>query len=213
MFKGWLQKVMPRSLKSQTTKKSIIVSGNNNYGLAQEIQKAFPYADFCSRSTSGHDFNRHEDRIHFAEKSLQYDVYVSCSCLSQFRQVLLLQQVYEAWVNSNKSGHIICIGSSRDNQVGGTDWTYPIEKRALRDYCTNLSLKTTRTGRSGDPVIKVTYIRPGYFSTPKVDAKYPEAKKMTPAYMASLIQWIMSQPSEYNISELNVSPLQTTLSN
>lgn len=209
MLSQWLSKLKGAvTEQSFQLKRSVIVSGNGTYGLAEEIGKKFPGAEFCSRSQQGYDFKIYEDRLRFAQKSLDYDVYISCSCLSHFRQVLLLEQVYEAWKSSGKSGHIVCIGSSRDKQVGGTEWTYPIEKRALRDYCVNLSLITTRQTPKSAPIIKVTYISPGYFSTPKVDAKYPEAQKMSPSYLVSVIDWILSQPDDCTVSELAVAPLQ-----
>ncbi|MCJ8277260.1 MAG: hypothetical protein HRT44_01815, partial [Bdellovibrionales bacterium] len=120
--------------------KKIMVSGNKNYGLANALSKIFPNADFYSRSTSETDLARYEVREEFAEKSLDYDIYISCSCLSQFRQTLLLEKVYKKWHENNKKGQIICLGSTADTPVKATGWVYPIEKKALRAYCKNLSM-------------------------------------------------------------------------
>ncbi len=185
-----------------------MVVGNKNYGLAKAISKAFPQADFFSRTTSDTDLNRRDVRDEIAQLSLEYDVYISCSCLSQFRQTILLEQVFQKWRESKKQGQIICIGSSADRPVKGHGWLYPIEKKALKAYCQNLSL-TCLGGHGQEPSgLRITYISPGYLDTPKANDKHPEVKKIDLSYLAETIQWVLEQPEGININEISLDPIQ-----
>jgi NAD(P)-dependent dehydrogenase (short-subunit alcohol dehydrogenase family) len=196
--------------KNYKMEPKIIVSGNKDYGLSGSLSRIFEDAYFCSRSSSGHNLAKHEDREKFAQESLNYDVFINCSCLSQFRQVLLLEQVYQLWKDSNKKGHIISLGSTADTPVKGTSWVYPIEKKALRNYCRNLSMASL--GGHGHPPsgIRVTYISPGYLSTPKMEEKHKGVDKIDTGYLAELIKWVIEQPAKYNLSEICLDPVQVS---
>lgn len=188
--------------------KKIIVSGNPNYGLAQALNEIFPEAEFYSRSHNGFDFKVHENHSEFARRSLGFDVYISCSCLSRFRQVLLLEEVYNTWINENHSGQIIVLGSSADTPVKGTPWIYPIEKKALRAFCRNLSMASLGGHGSKPSGIRMTYLSPGHIDTPKANQKHPGVDKLDPSYLAQIIKWVIDQPVEVNISELCLDPIQ-----
>lgn len=187
--------------------KSILVSGNPNYGLAQKIQELMPESNFCSRS-SGYDLSQHKDMERVADLSLQYDVYISCSCLSQFRQVQLLEVIYHRWLKHQHHGQIIVLGSTADTPVKGTHWIYPIEKKALRAYCRNLSMAALGSPQEAPSGIRVTYLSPGHLDTPKANAKHTNVKKLDCLYVAQLISWLIQQPPYINISELCLDPIQ-----
>ncbi len=189
--------------------KKIIVSGNQKFGLAEKIKEIYPTAAFHSRSSNGADLKNIESHIKFARESLNYDVYINCSSLSRFRQTLLLEEVYKAWSEAGHSGHIIVLGSTADTPVKGTPWIYPIEKKALRAYCRNLSMASLGGHGSRPSGIRMTYISPGYIDTPKMREKLPEVKKLDPAYIAGVIKWVIDQPEHINISELCMDPIQT----
>lgn len=191
--------------------KKTIISGNKNYGLGMALSQKVPGADFFSRSCGGYDFSKHEARVKFAELSCDYEVYISCSCLAQFRQTLLLEAVYQKWLETGKSGYIICLGSSADATVKGTQWLYPIEKKALRDYCRNLSLATLGGHGSKPTGIRITYLSPGYLQTSGADKKHPDVQKIDLDYMAELIQWLIQQPPNINISHMGLDPIQGNL--
>lgn len=188
--------------------KRIIINGNKNYGLAQSLASFFPDAYFCSRTNSGHNLAKHQDREAFAQASLDYDIYINCSCLSQFRQTLLLEMVYRKWKENNKKGQILCLGSTADTPVKGTEWIYPIEKKALRNYCRNLSLAALGGHGSQPSGIRITYVSPGYLKTPKIDEKHPGVDKISTDYLAGVVKWLLEQPEEYNISEFCIDPIQ-----
>jgi len=188
--------------------KRLIISGNRSYGLAHSLSKIFPSAEFFSRSSSNSNFARAEDRRLFAQKSLDYDVYINCSCLAQFRQTLLLEEVYKKWREKNKKGQILCLGSTADTPVKGTSWIYPIEKKALRNYCRNLSLAALGDQGSPPSGIRVTYVSPGYLTTPKMEEKTPDVDKIDTDYLAGIIGWLIEQPANVNISEFCLDPIQ-----
>ncbi len=191
--------------------KKIIVSGNPRFGLAEALNDIFPHADFNSRSHNQTDLKNHESHVQFAQKSLGYDVYINCSCLSRFRQTLLLEEVYKAWSENGHTGHIISLGSTADTPVKGTPWVYPIEKKALKAYCRNLSMRSLGGHGSKPSGIRITYISPGYIDTPKVREKHPEVDKLDPKYLAQVIKWVIEQPEHVNISELCLDPIQVSV--
>jgi len=186
--------------------KKILVVGNPNYGLAQAFSETFK-ADFLSRS-NGFDLSQKSIQVQCAEKSLNYDVFIICSSLYDFHQVKILRIVYEMWKRHKHNGQIICLGSTADTPVRGTAWIYPIEKKALKAYCRNLSLAALGGHGHNPPGIRVTYLSPGHIKTPVEDEKYPDVAKIDPKYLAQVVIWILSQPKEVNISEFALDPIQ-----
>jgi NADP-dependent 3-hydroxy acid dehydrogenase YdfG len=176
----------------------ILVAGNKNYGLAKAIYKLYPNATFLSRST-GYNLNDHQVRVDVAKMTMNYDVFISVSCLGGFNQIKLVEEVMKLWWITNHNGYLIALGSSADTPVKGTVWSYPAEKKALRAYCRQQSQAV-----SGDtpPNWKMTYIAPGNLHTPKQDDKLPDTPKLETDYVAEVIDWLIKQPKNINISEL-----------
>lgn len=179
----------------------ILTTGNPTYGLAKAIQSVIG-GDFVSR-TNGHDLTTDTGRATVARMSLSYDVFINCAALWRFHQTMVLEEVWKAWQEAGKSGTIINIGSTADTGVRGGAWRYPIEKKALRDY--NRNLTYSAIGGSG---IRVSYISYGYLSTPSVEAKHPDKKKIDPLYAAGIIKWVLEQPPGVNIHEISLDPIQ-----
>jgi NAD(P)-dependent dehydrogenase (short-subunit alcohol dehydrogenase family) len=188
--------------------KSMIVSGNPNYGVAEAIRARYPEARFFSRSHSGHDFSKHEAMQEFVQASLKYEVYVSCSCLARFRQTLMLEMVVNEWLKQGKKGHIVAIGSTADTPVKGTPWIYPIEKKALKAYCRNLSMAALGGHGSKPSGIRISYISPGYIATPGAEKSHPGKNKLTCDSIVDAISWVINQPEGINVSEIALDPIQ-----
>ena len=177
----------------------ILIAGNPNYGLAEAIKVIFPDATFASRSSGNWDLNHREDRIKLATLSLEYEVFLSVSCLWHFYQTELVQEVALQWNKHAHNGYIIAIGSSADTPVKASTWEYPANKKALRAYCRQLSQMSASDGKG---TIKVTYLSPGNLHTPLQDKKLPDYPKLNCTYVAGIISWLLSQPINVNISEL-----------
>lgn len=182
----------------------ILVAGNKNYGLAKSIYKLYPNATFLSRS-SGYNLYEKETRQKVAEMSLDYDVFISVSCLGQYAQSILIETVMNSWWKENHSGYLIALGSSADTPVKGTKWGYPAEKKALRAYTRQLSQAVSS---DTPPNCKTTYLSPGNMHTPKQDEKMPDTPKLDTEYVASIIDWLIKQPANINISELCLDRIQ-----
>jgi hypothetical protein len=186
--------------------KNILVIGNSNYGLSKSISNIIPNCDFISRTCGGFDLASASSRDNVAQISINYDVVLIVSALSQFRQVLLLQSIIENWIRRDHSGYIICVGSSADTPVKSTEWIYPVEKKALRAYCRQLS----QIASSEKPKKwKITYLSPGNLHTPRQDDKMPGVKKLNCDYVASVINWLIDQPKDVSISELCLDRIQS----
>ena len=179
----------------------ILVAGNPNYGIAKAIAERWPVADFASRSND-YDLCDEQARQSFAEKSLQYDVVICCSALWRFQQSLVLDQVWKLWDQRGKKGQIICLGSTADLGARSSNWLYPVEKKALKALCRNLSLCAQKGGG-----IRVNYLTLGYVDTPKTESKHPGKNKLTSGYVVDLIEWILSQPPGLNVNEISIDPM------
>lgn len=182
----------------------ILVAGNKEYGLANSVATLYPDAKFLSRS-SGYNLGKQEVRQQVADESLDYDVVLLVSALGEFKQTLLLESIIKKWQERNHTGYIIALGSSADTPVKGTVWSYPVEKRALRAYCRQLSQIASSDTPSN---WKITYLSPGNMHTPKQDEKMPGVKKLDTGYVASIIKWLIDQPQDVNISEICLDKIQ-----
>jgi short-subunit dehydrogenase len=176
----------------------VLIAGNPEYGLAQALSQKFN-AEFASRSHGNWDLSNSEKQKEFAQKSLNYDVVISVSCLWGFNQTNLVQEVATSWMKNKKAGHLIALGSSADTPVKGTTWVYPAEKKALRAYCRQVSQMVSS---NDDVKFKMTYLSPGNMHTPKQDEKIPDAPKLECHDVVSVIEWLLTQPQYVNISEL-----------
>ncbi len=190
-------------LPSPSPSRRMLVAGAAHYGLAAALKERYPQAIFLSRST-GYDFSMPAMWQKAAEHSLEYDVFISCAALWRFQQTLLLEKIWEQWHRQGKPGQILVIGSTGDTGIRPGGWLYPAEKSALRTYCRNLSAATL----AGSP-IRLTYISPGYMSTPKVEQKHPTKKKLRPLDVVNILEWLMNQPKHFNIHEISMDPIQT----
>lgn len=186
----------------------IIVSGNKHYGLSQCLFETFPMADFFSRA-NGFDFLNDKCIRDFATKSLNYDVYISCSYIPNFGQINLLKGVYEAWEKKSKKGRMIVFGSTAD--WGIRVWSYPTEKRALKDFCRRYGSNGSGGGpnlHKGNGIL-ITYIAPGMIDLPRQREKFgEEMAKVDPYYLTSIVEWILKQPENINIYDISMDPVQ-----
>lgn len=182
----------------------ILVAGNKNYGLAKAIHTQYPTATFLSRNT-GYNFYEKGCRQDVAKMSLEYDVFLSVSCLGQFTQTLLVEEIMNCWWKENHNGYMIALGSSADTPVKGTKWIYPVEKKALRAYCRQFGQVIAS---ETPPNWKLTYLSPGNMHTPNQDIKMPNIPKLDTEYVAGVIDWLIQQPKNVNISELCLDRIQ-----
>lgn len=185
-------------------KTNILVAGNNNYGLAKSLHDLYPTAKFLSRS-SGYNLGKHEVRNDVALMSLEYDVVLLVSALGEFKQTLLAETIVKQWVENDHNGYLIVLGSSADTPVKGTAWVYPAEKKALRAYTRQLSQAVSS---DNPPKWRTTYLSPGNMHTPKQDEKMPNTPKLDTEYVANIIDWLIKQPADINISELCLDRIQ-----
>ena len=193
--------------------KKIIISGNKNYGLGTSFYKVFPDADFFSRTNGEWDFQDAEQIKKFADKSLDYDVYISCSYVPYFKQLLLLASVVKRWYDNKKRGQIIVIGSTADWST--KVWLYPTEKKALRDYCRRYGSMAAGGGPDLYPGsgIRITYVAPGMIDLPKQREKHGERlAKLDPDYIVGVCKWLLDQPENINIYDISMEPVQYEVS-
>jgi hypothetical protein len=177
----------------------LLIAGNPTYGFSSALKARYPTATFASRSEGNWDLTTTEHKRQLASLSLQYDVFISVSCLWKFNQVLLVQEVISQWIKNDHAGYIIAIGSSADTPIKGTEWLYPVEKKSLRAYCRQLSQISAGENKHK---FKVTYLSPGNLHTPLQDEKMPQVNKIDCGYLANVVDWLLNQPWHINISEL-----------
>jgi len=178
----------------------ILVSGNAKFGIAKELEKIYPDANFASRST-GFDLTTPDGQSLFADISQHHDIIIINSALWKFNQTVLLDTVYKKLIERKKSPRIICIGSTTDRVKNGKAWLYNAEKKALRDYCNTLAI-----GGVWSNVPKVTYISFGTLSNNQ--EKHPDRTCLDIKKAASYIKWVIDQPKDININEISLDPIQ-----
>lgn len=185
---------------------SILIAGNPEYGLAQSINEQWKELNvrqmtFKSRSHSSTDLTSVHEQKEFAKLSLEYKTTILVSCMWGYEQVKLTERIIKTWIENNHNGYLIVLGSSADTPVKGTAWSYPVEKKALRAYCRQLSQISAGENQHK---FKVTYLAPGNMHTPKQDEKMPDTPKLNTEYVASILEWLINQPHNVNISELTL---------
>lgn len=158
---------------------------------------------YVSRTTR-FDLSTQVGRDALALQSLQHDVFINCSKINNFNQTLILKNVWDTWMSSNKKGHIINIGSTVDTGLKGGSRLYTTEKVALR----NLSRKLTYDSMGGNG-INITYLSLGYLDTEGVS--FHDKVKIDLEYVGYTINWILNKPSYININEISMDPIQGDL--
>ena len=186
----------------------ILIAGNSNYGAAQALKHKFPKATFLSRSCSDTDLSQQEEQVRIGKMSLEFDVFISCSSLFRSNQLHLVREVVQNWETEKKDGYIIVFGSSADTPVKATSVSYHSEKKGLRSYCRGVSNLVLGGHGKKPPGFKITYLSPGYIDTEQANSQYPGVMKLDPGYISNLIEWLLAQPKNVNISELCLDPIQ-----
>lgn len=183
----------------------MIVSGNKNYGLASKLAQKWPEAVFWSRSTNQKDLTLPSIQSEFAQQSLDYPIYISCSSLSGFSQTTLLEKVANLWIAHKKSGHIIAVGSVADTTTKGNAKTYAVEKKSLKLYCQQLSLMIQ--GLNDPPKFKVCYLSLGHLNTPQKIEKHGQVPHLEHTDVIRAIEWILQQPEPLFVSEMTMAAI------
>ena len=181
---------------------NILMSGNPEFGIAEQFYKLYPNTIFASR-TSGYDLTVKKDQEKFAELAVEMDVVIICSALWKFNQTVLLDIVCGKCIESGSKPHIITIGSTTDRVKKGGVNLYHVQKKALRDYSNSLSLN----GVWGQKSPKVSYISVGSLSN---SVSAPKERKLLPIEKAAeYIKWVIEQPKWLNINEISIDPMQS----
>lgn len=178
----------------------MLISGNPQKGLAAELYKLYPDAEFVSKSM-GSDLTKDTQQQAFADLALKHDVIIINAALWKFNQTVLLDTVYKTLKTANIKAYIVCIGSTTDRVCKGTDWLYNAEKKALRDYCNSLSLLGIWNGGP-----RVSYISFGTLSNNQ--HKHPDRQCLDIATAAQYVKWVIEQP--IHINEISLDPIQET---
>ena len=179
----------------------MIITGNNQTGLASEIGKLYPDAVFCSRAT-GFELTKGKEQERFAKLCLEHDIIINCAALWRFEQTNLLDAVYKKCVENSHCPHIICIGSTTDRVKNGKPWRYNAEKKALRDYSNTLAL-----GGVWNQFPKISYISFGTLTNNQ--HKHPGRKCLDIGQAAEYVKWLIEQPNYVNINEISIDPMQS----
>jgi NAD(P)-dependent dehydrogenase (short-subunit alcohol dehydrogenase family) len=185
----------------------ILVTGNPTKDIASALKTKYPNAVFVSRGIDSDlqmDLTFEANQRKLAELSVEYDVFINAALLRDFGQVRLLQQVWTEWKANNKSGHIISFGSAVDYFYRADNRLYAVEKRALRDLNRSLAKHCVWY----DSKIKCTYLSFGGVATEKTARQWGHYNHFSIYEIANYVEWILSSPSQHNIDELHITPIQ-----
>jgi NADP-dependent 3-hydroxy acid dehydrogenase YdfG len=181
--------------------KTILCTGNPEYGVASAIAERWPQTQFVSRTNWNYDLTENGYKHKLAEKALSYDVFINCSALWHYHQTMLLDVVYKMAESKRKQLHIVSLGSTTDRATKGSDWQYQQEKKALRSTSNALNLKSIWQGGP-----RVSYIS---FGTLENNAhKHPGRQTMLLSEAVDLIEYVLTAPEHLCINEISADPLQ-----
>lgn len=181
--------------------KSILCTGNPEFGVASAIAERWPETQFVSRTNWNYDLSENSYKQKLAEKALNFDVFINCSALWNYHQTILLDTVYKTAASHEKRLHIVSLGSTTDRATKGSDWQYQQEKKALRSTSNALNMKSIWAGGP-----KVSYVT---FGTLENNAhKHPGRQTMTLSEAVDLIEFVLTYPEHLCINEISADPLQ-----
>jgi len=181
--------------------KSIICTGNPEFGVASAIAERWPQTVFVGRTSWGYDLCQDSYKHKLAEKALSFDVFINCSALWHYHQTMLLDVVFKSAFQARKRLHIVSLGSTTDRTTKGSDWHYQQEKKALRSTSNALGLKSIWTGGP-----KVSYVTFGTLDNNQ--HKHPDRRCMSLNEAVDCIQYVLLAPEHLCVNELSVDPLQ-----
>lgn len=183
----------------------ILMTGNPEYGIAKAFFSVYPDTTFVSRS-NGFDLTKHNDQNNLIFLSEEYDVFINNSALHDFNQMIVLDKIASHWRTIGKAGHIICIGSTTDRTTKGQMSIYQQEKKALAQYCKQISLLSVW---AKDVRFRTTLISFGSMATPKVMDKFGNDRQLIDLIsVIETIAWVINSPSNLNVNEISVDPIQ-----
>jgi hypothetical protein len=186
---------------------NILITGNPEKDIAQEIVNIYPEAHTVSRSynaTYQMDLTVDDNIFKLAKISTGYDIVINSALIPNFGQTRILQSIWTEWKVQKHKGHIISFGSAVDYFYRPDNRLYPIEKRSLKDLNRSLS----KHGNWHDSKIRCTYFSFGGVSTEKTCAQWGHFVHFSPADIANYTKWIIESPATSNIDELHVTPIQ-----
>jgi NAD(P)-dependent dehydrogenase (short-subunit alcohol dehydrogenase family) len=187
----------------------ILITGSPNYGIASALNNllsANHELTFIGKRFNGSDLTYEVEMTKLAVASLNYDVFINNSRLSNYAQIRLFEKVYTTWLRNNKTnGRIINVGSTVDI-ASDKVLQYGAEKAALK----RISEQAGQACVFRKSNIKVTYLSMGWVDTPIVNEHLPNVKKHSVDEIAEAIRFIIEYPySNTNISEIRLEPIQS----
>lgn len=185
----------------------ILITGNPTKEITAAILNLYPDAHTISRSDSATyqlDLQDTANIRNLAKISLDYDVFINCALIPDFGQTRILQSVWTEWKIAEKVGHLISFGSAVDYYYRPDNRLYPVEKRALKDLNRSLS----KHAAWHDSKIRCTYFSFGGVNTEKTEAQWGHYSHFSTEEIARYTMWIINSPSNANIDELHITPIQ-----
>lgn len=185
----------------------ILITGNPKKDIASHVCNTYQNVDTVSRSinsTFSLNLTKEQDLQELKKISIDYDVFVNSALIPNFGQTQILQQIWTEWKSQNKAGHIISFGSSVDYYYRPDNRLYAVEKRALRDLNRSLAKHCTWF----DSQIRCTYFSFGGVATEKTQRQWGHYQHFDMQEIANYVKWIVESPSNMNIDELHITPIQ-----
>ena len=182
--------------------KTILCTGNPEYGVASAIAERWPETQFVSRTNWNYDLTQKSYQEKLAQKTINYDVFINCSALWCYNQTQLLDVVYKNALKNLNELHIVSIGSTTDRATKGSDWQYQQEKKALRSTSNALGLKSIWAGGP-----RISYVTVGTLDNNA--HKHPNRRCMTLNECVDAIEYVINAPKHLNINEVSIDPIQT----
>lgn len=183
----------------------VLITGNRKKDLCAEVVpllEARGHECTCVSRETGYDFNE-EPTVHkVAKLADDHDVFINMYANFFFKASVLSLKVQNRWHEKGlHQRRIINIGSTTDRVRKGKNKLYHYEKAAFRELSSGLAL--IGVWEKGP---KVTHISFGTLTNRAANNPGRHCLEMKKA--AEYIVWVLDQPSDININEISIDPIQ-----
>ncbi len=184
----------------------VLITGNRQKdlcGALVPLLEAKGYQCTCVSRSTGYDFEKDEGVISKVVRlAEEHDIFINMYANFFFKASILTQRVYTNWLDKKlPNKRMITVGSTTDRVKGGKTKLYHYEKTVLRELSSGLAL--IGVWENGP---KVTHISFGTLDNRA--EKHKDRRCLPLGSAAQYIAWILEQPSDININEISIDPVQ-----
>lgn len=184
----------------------LIIGGNDDF--TKEVALQFGGIVHQVGRRTNHDINSEEARARLARKSLKYKWVLLHAHGQGFAQTEFLYQIFEAWVEADREGHIFVTGSYVTYQPNDKFSRYLLNKKSL-DIAVQQCSKILET--ESHP-FRLTNLKCGMLDSLKSQGKpHWEGHGLSGTQLAQVMKSILGTPKNVQIPEVVLASMPSLI--